>query len=93
MWLFDSVLVLTLLVLAYRVLVVRDLFHAVVLFIAFGLLMSLAWVRLRAPDIALAEAAIGAGMTGVLLLDALRFMRPGASAGAASSQPPTREET
>ena len=40
-------------------------------FIAFGLLLALAWVRLEAPDVALAEAAIGAGLTGALLLSAL----------------------
>jgi multisubunit Na+/H+ antiporter MnhB subunit len=45
-----------------------------VLFIAFGLLMSLVWIRLLAPDIALAEAAIGAAITGVLLIDSLRHM-------------------
>jgi len=32
--------------------------------------MALSWARLQAPDIALAEAAIGAGLTGALLLDA-----------------------
>ncbi len=48
-----------------------NLFKAIVLFIAFGLLMSLAWVRLGAPDVALAEAAIGAGLTGALLMAAL----------------------
>jgi multisubunit Na+/H+ antiporter MnhB subunit len=47
----------------------RDLFRGVVLFIVFGFLMAIAWVRLNAPDIALAEAAIGAGLTGALLLD------------------------
>lgn len=45
-----------------------NLHKAIVLFIAFGLLMALAWVRISAPDIALAEAAIGAGLTGALLL-------------------------
>ncbi len=34
-------------------------------------MLSLVWVRLDAPDIALAEAAIGAGLTGALLLSAL----------------------
>jgi multicomponent Na+:H+ antiporter subunit G len=53
----------------------RDMFRAVVMFIVFGLLMALAWVRLQAPDIALAEAAIGAGLTGVLLLDTLGYLR------------------
>ena len=68
---FDIVLGFTLLWLAWRALASEDLFKGIVLFIAFGLLMALAWVRLDAPDIALAEAAIGAGLTGALLLAAL----------------------
>jgi uncharacterized MnhB-related membrane protein len=67
-------LVATLLWLAWRLLTSEDIFKAVVLFISFGLLMALAWVRLRAPDVALAEAAIGAGLTGPLFLAALRRM-------------------
>jgi energy-converting hydrogenase B subunit D len=70
-YLFDGVMASTLVWIAWRALASSDLFKAVVLFIAFGLLMTLAWVRLAAPDIALAEAAIGAGLTGALLLDAL----------------------
>lgn len=68
---FDIVVAVTLLWLAWRVLASEDLFKGIVLFIAFGLLMALAWVRLDAPDVALAEAAIGAGLTGALLLVAL----------------------
>lgn len=67
---FDHLLALTLVGLAWRLLSTSHLFKAVVLFITFGLLLALAWVRLEAPDIALAEAAIGAGLTGALLLDA-----------------------
>ncbi len=68
---FDTVLIITLLWLAWRALSCSDLYKGIILFIAFGLLMALAWVRLNAPDIALAEAAIGAGLTGALLLAAL----------------------
>ncbi len=76
-WFLDGLIIVALLVLAVRALYAPDLFKAVFLFIVFGLLMALAWVRLKAPDIALAEAAIGAGLTGVLLLDAARhFNRP-----------------
>jgi energy-converting hydrogenase B subunit D len=71
----DVLLVLTLLALAWRALAVRDLFRAAVLFIVFGLLMSIAWARLYAPDLALAEAAVGAGLTGVLLVRAARAMQ------------------
>lgn len=72
---FDIVLLLALLWLAWRALATPDLFKGIVLFIAFGLLMALAWVRLRAPDIALAEAAVGSGITGALLLSALARSR------------------
>jgi multisubunit Na+/H+ antiporter MnhB subunit len=70
-WAFDCLLGFGLLWLAWRALTCPDLFQAIVMFVAFGLLMALAWVRLEAPDIALAEAAIGAGLTGALLLAAL----------------------
>lgn len=68
---FDLLLALALLWSAWRSLATPDLTRAVVMFIVFGLLMAMAWARLSAPDIALAEAAIGAGLTGALLLDAL----------------------
>lgn len=67
----DALLGLALLSLAWLALSSEDLFKSIVMFIAFGLLMALAWVRLDAPDIALAEAAIGAGLTGALLLAGL----------------------
>jgi multisubunit Na+/H+ antiporter MnhB subunit len=70
--LLDLVLVAALLLLAVGALHSRNLRHAVILFIAFGLVLALAWARLRAPDVALAEAAIGAGLAGALLLAALR---------------------
>lgn len=71
---FDLLLVAALLWSAVQTLTTPDLFRAVVQFIVFGLLMALAWARLDAPDIALAEAAIGAGLTGALLLDAVAHL-------------------
>lgn len=60
------------------------MFRAVVFFVVYGVLIALAWVRLGAPDVALAEAAIGAGLTGVLLLGAVgRLTRAGAHEPAA----------
>ena len=70
-WGIDLALAFVLLWLAGHLLLAADLFKAVVLYIAFGLLMALVWVRLAAPDVAMAEAAIGAGLTGALLLSAL----------------------
>jgi energy-converting hydrogenase B subunit D len=72
--LLDLILAAALLLVAWKALTGPELFASVVLFMAFGLLMALAWIRLLAPDIALAEAAIGAGITGALLLGAVRQM-------------------
>ena len=73
--LLDGLLAAMLLFSAWAALVSRDLFRGIVFFIVFGLLMALAWLRLRAPDVALAEAAVGAGLTGVLLVEALGRIR------------------
>jgi multisubunit Na+/H+ antiporter MnhB subunit len=48
----------------------RSVFGAVVGYVAYGLLLAIVWVRLYAPDVALTEAAIGGGVTGVLLVSA-----------------------
>lgn len=68
---FDAGLCLLLAYVAWNAATGRDDFGAVVFFIVQGLLLSLVWVRLGAPDVALAEATIGAGLTGVLLLGML----------------------
>ncbi|MFN4261542.1 MAG: hydrogenase subunit MbhD domain-containing protein [Gemmataceae bacterium] len=74
LWLLDVLLTLTLVGLAVRVLTAPDLFQAIVWFIVFGLIMAIVWTRLQATDIALAEAAIGAGLTGALFLNTLGQM-------------------
>ncbi|HEB93252.1 MAG TPA: DUF4040 domain-containing protein [Gammaproteobacteria bacterium] len=88
---FDVLLGFVLLWLAWRALASPDLFRAIVLFIAFGLLMALAWVRLDAPDIALAEAAIGTGLTGALLLAALTRLESKSDAESTHEKDPETE--
>ena len=68
---FDLILALTVVWVAYEAVSRPDLFQAVVLFITFGVLVSLVWIRLRAMDLALVEVAIGAGITGALFLHTL----------------------
>jgi multisubunit Na+/H+ antiporter MnhB subunit len=64
----------------------RDLFASVVGYVAYGLLLTLVWIRLYAPDVALTEAAVGGGVTGVLLVTAGK--RLGALKPADSDAPP-----
>lgn len=70
-WAFDLVLAGLILLLGWRAVAGREPFAGIVAYIVYGLLLAVAWVRLGAPDVALAEAAIGAGLTGVLLLGTL----------------------
>jgi multicomponent Na+:H+ antiporter subunit B len=46
----------------------RDIVASIVVFAAFSLGISVIWVLLQAPDVALTEAAVGAGVMSVLLL-------------------------
>lgn len=69
---FDLLLGIGLLWLAWRAITSPGRFTAVVLFMVFGFVMAIAWARLGAPDLALAEAAISAGITGALLLNACK---------------------
>lgn len=72
----DIALVAALVVLALRAVHAAELFTAIVFYIAFGLLLAVVWVRLEAPDLALAEAGIGAGVTGAMLLEAAAQLGP-----------------
>jgi uncharacterized MnhB-related membrane protein len=77
--LFDGILALLLAWLAWRAVSDADLRRAVIQFIILGLIMALTWLRLGAPDVALAEAGVGSGLTGALLLIALRRWSDGRS--------------
>ena len=68
---FDGLLLISIVSLAWASLATRDERVSVILFMAFGLVLAVAWGRLMAPDVALAEAAIGAGLSGALLLAAV----------------------
>jgi multisubunit Na+/H+ antiporter MnhB subunit len=72
---FDIGLVVLILGIGASTVAVRDAFAAVIGFVVYGLLLAIAWVRLSAVDVALTEAAIGGGMTGMLMLGAVARLR------------------
>ena len=84
---FDICLVALLLAVAVRCVIAREAFSAIVIFMVFGLLLSLAWVRLAAVDVALTETAIGSGVTGMLLLNAAASLRAAESGVKTASLP------
>jgi multisubunit Na+/H+ antiporter MnhB subunit len=69
--------------LAAWTIIAREAPTAVVGFIVYGLLLTLVWVQLHGIDVALTEAAIGGGLTGVLLISAAVKLRSTESANRA----------
>jgi uncharacterized MnhB-related membrane protein len=49
----------------------NDLLVAIIVFSSFSFLMTILWLVLKAPDVALTEAAIGSGITTLLFLAVL----------------------
>ena len=44
----------------------KNLLVSVVIYMAFSLVMSIIWLILESPDLAITEAAVGAGVTSIL---------------------------
>ena len=51
---------------------VKKPLRAVIIYMAYSIIMSVIWILLEAPDLALTEAAVGAGITGILFFLTLR---------------------
>ena len=67
----DLIVFLALIITAVLALVVRDLLAAVALLSVYSLITALLFAGVLAVDVALVEAALGAGLTGVLFIVAI----------------------
>lgn len=83
---FDLALCALIVAVAVTAVAARSHFAAIVFFIVYGLFVAIAWVRLEAIDVALTEAAIGAGLTGLLLVGAAARFGPDEAARIAPTQ-------
>ncbi len=68
LWQFDILLLLMVIILAVSALAVKDLVSAAVIFGAYSFIMCLLWTEMLAVDVAFTEAAVGAGVSTVLVL-------------------------
>ena len=66
MLIYEYILLAFLIICAIAASLTRKIITAVIIFMSYSVMMSLTWVMLQAPDLALTEAAIGAGITSVL---------------------------
>ena len=71
----NVILLLFIIVCAAAVAVTRNLLSAVIIFMAQGLVLSVVWILLRSPDLAITEAAVGAGVSSILMFAALKKNR------------------
>lgn len=62
-----ALLFLVLLVSSLAIFFFEDLLYVVIIFGAYSLVMALIWQQLNAPDIAITEAAVGVGMTVIMI--------------------------
>ena len=72
---FELLLILALIICAIAALGSRRLLVTVVIFMAYSLIMSIIWALLQSPDLAITEAAVGAGVTGILFFMTLKKIR------------------
>ena len=69
---FRDILLVSLVVCAIATAMTKKLFITIIVFMAYSLIMSVVWILLESPDLAITEAAVGAGVTSVLFLVTLR---------------------
>ena len=72
MELFFDLLLIFLLVCAVAVSLSKKLLNSIIVYMSFSLIMSVIWILLESPDLAITEAAVGAGITTVLFLVTLK---------------------
>lgn len=64
----NVILIIFLIMCAIAVERTKDLLSAIIIFSAYSLTMALLWLLLQASDIAMTEAAVGAGVTSILFI-------------------------
>jgi uncharacterized MnhB-related membrane protein len=68
----QMILVVFLIISAIGVSVTKNLFTAVIVFMGYSSIMAIVWLFLEAPDLAITEAAVGAGVDTVLFFLTLK---------------------
>lgn len=75
MKLFECILLLCLIMCAVSVAFTKDLLTSIIIFMSYSLIMCIIWMILQSPDLAITEAAVGAGVTSILFFLTLKKIR------------------
>lgn len=69
---FQYILLGFLVVCAVSVSFSKNLLNSILIYMSYSLIMSIIWILLESPDLAITEAAVGAGVTSVLFFATLK---------------------
>ena len=69
---FNMILLGFLVVCAVSVSFSKNLLNSILIFMSYSLIMSIIWILLESPDLAITEAAVGAGVTSILFFITLK---------------------
>lgn len=75
MEIFKIILLVFLIVCAVSVSFIKNPLISVIVFMSYSLVMSVIWFLLESPDLAITEAAVGAGVSSILFFVTLRKIR------------------
>ena len=86
MEIFKIILLLFLIVCAVSVSFIKSPLISVTVFMSYSLIMSVIWFLLESPDLAITEAAVGAGVSSILFFVTLRKIQGLAEEGEGDEQ-------
>lgn len=69
---FETILLIGLVVCAIAVSFSKNLLNSILIFMSYSLMMAVIWILLESPDLAITEAAVGAGVTSLLFFITLK---------------------
>lgn len=72
---FSVIMLLFLIGASIAVSMMKNLLSTVIVFMVYSLVMAILWEQLNAPDLAITEAAVGAGITTLLFVLTLKKIR------------------
>lgn len=75
MTLLRIILLAALIICAVAVTFTRNLLISIIIYMSFSLTMAIVWLVLQSPDLAITEAAVGAGVTSLLFFVVLKKIR------------------
>ena len=71
----EVILLCYMLIAATAICVMKHLLSSVIIFASFSVILSILWIKLAAFDLAITEAAVGTGFSGVLLFVVIKRIR------------------